>query len=148
MKKDTSHKWKWQESGVTIVISEKNRSFSRWQGNKTCRSPLLPQRHNKFICKWNNSYRTLSESWQKPSDFQKGKDKVGKKIKVKKEIKVFRTETCTPGREIWRRKIFHTLKNPLTGEVRKEFCILRGEWNSSCLEAKMGDHCWKAIPRQ
>lgn len=33
---------------------------------------------------WNN-YRALSESWQKPPDFQKGKNKVGQKIKMKKK---------------------------------------------------------------
>ena len=37
------------------------------------RSPSFPQIHQKYICKWNNSYRTLTECWQKTSDFPKGK---------------------------------------------------------------------------
>ena len=29
--------------------------------------------HQKYIYMWNNSYRTLTERWQKDSDFPKGK---------------------------------------------------------------------------
>ena len=37
------------------------------------RSPSSPQIHQKYICTWNNSYRTPTERWQKTSDFPKGK---------------------------------------------------------------------------
>ena len=46
---------------------------SRWWRNKTWRSPSSPQIHQKYIYMWNNSYRTLTECWQKTSDLQKGK---------------------------------------------------------------------------
>ena len=46
---------------------------SRWQRNKTWRSPSSPQIHQKYIYMWNNSYRTPTERWQKTSDFPKGK---------------------------------------------------------------------------
>ena len=48
-------------------------SPSRWQRSKTWRSPSSPQIHQKYIYMWNNSYRTLTECWQKTSDFPKGK---------------------------------------------------------------------------
>ena len=44
---------------------------SRWQ-SKTWRSPSSLQIHQKYICMWNNSYRTPTECWQKTSDFPKG----------------------------------------------------------------------------
>ena len=44
----------------------------RWR-IKTWRSPFSPQIHQKYIYKWNNSYRTPTERWQKNSDFPKGK---------------------------------------------------------------------------
>ena len=37
------------------------------------RSPSSPQIHQKYIYMWNNSFRTPTESWQKTSDFPKGK---------------------------------------------------------------------------
>ena len=46
---------------------------SRWRRSKTWRSPSSPQIHQKYIYKWNNSYRTPTEHWQKTSDFPKGK---------------------------------------------------------------------------
>ena len=46
---------------------------SRWRRNKTWRSPSFPQIHQKYIYTCNNSYRTPTESWQKTSDFPKGK---------------------------------------------------------------------------
>ena len=46
---------------------------SRWQRNKTWRSPSYPQIHQKYTYIWNNSYRTPTERWQKTSDFPKGK---------------------------------------------------------------------------
>ena len=45
---------------------------SRWQRNKTWRSPSSPQIHQKYIYMWNNSYRTPTECRQKTSDFPKG----------------------------------------------------------------------------
>ena len=35
--------------------------------------PSSPQIHQKYIYMWSNSYRTPTESWQKTSDFPKGK---------------------------------------------------------------------------
>ena len=64
---------------------------------------------------WNN-YRTPTESWQKTSDFPKGKklprylDRAKEKQRQKN-----RDRTCTSGRELWRRKSFHTLGNPFIG---------------------------------
>ena len=46
---------------------------SIWRRSKTWRSPSSPQIHQKYIYMWNNSYRTLTEHWQKLSDFPKGK---------------------------------------------------------------------------
>ena len=46
---------------------------SRWLRSKTWRSPSSPQIHQKYIYMWNNSYRTLTERWQKTSDLPKGK---------------------------------------------------------------------------
>ena len=37
------------------------------------RSPSPPQILQKYIYTWNYSYRTLTERWQKTSDFPKGK---------------------------------------------------------------------------
>ena len=37
------------------------------------RLPSSPQIHQKYIYMWNNAYRTPTESWQKTSDFPKGK---------------------------------------------------------------------------
>ena len=68
---------------------------------------------------WNNSYRTPTESWQKTSDFPKGKKipmYLGRaKGKRKKQRQKNRDRTCTSGRELWRRKSFHTLGRPFTG---------------------------------
>ena len=67
---------------------------------------------------WNNSYRTPTERWQKTSDLPKGKKHprtwVGQKKKEKTETKN-RDGTCTSGKELWRRKGFHTLGSPFTG---------------------------------
>ena len=46
---------------------------SRWQKSNTQKSPSSPQIHQKYIYMWNNSYRTLTERWQKTSDLPKGK---------------------------------------------------------------------------
>ena len=46
---------------------------SRWLRNKKARSASSPQIHQKFICIWNNSYRTSSECWQNHPNSQKGK---------------------------------------------------------------------------
>ena len=46
---------------------------SREQRSKMWRSTSSPQIHQKYIYMWNNSYRTPTECWQKPSDFPKGK---------------------------------------------------------------------------
>ena len=68
---------------------------------------------------WNNSYRTPTECWQKTSDFPKGKKLptyLGRaKEKGKKQRQKNTDRTCTSGRELWRRKTFHTLGSPFTG---------------------------------
>ena len=46
---------------------------SRWWRSKTWKSPSSPQIHQKYNYMWNNNYRTLTEWWQKISDFPKGK---------------------------------------------------------------------------
>ena len=48
-------------------------AHSRWWRSKMWRSPSSRQIHQKYICMWNNSYRTPTECWQKTSDFPKGK---------------------------------------------------------------------------
>ena len=67
---------------------------------------------------WNNSYRILTEHWQKTSDFPKGKKipmYLGRaKEKRKKQRQKYRDRTCTSGRELWRRKSFHKLGSPFT----------------------------------
>ena len=37
------------------------------------RSTSSPQIHQKYFYKWNSSYRTPTEHWQRTSDFTKGK---------------------------------------------------------------------------
>ena len=68
---------------------------------------------------WNNSYRTPTERWQKTSDFPKCKKLptyLGRaKEKRKKQRQKDRDGTCTSGRQLWRRKSFHTLGSPFTG---------------------------------
>ena len=68
---------------------------------------------------WNNSYRTPTERWQKTSDFPKGKKLPmylsRAKEKRKKQRQKNRDGTCTSGRDLWRRKSFHTLGSPFTG---------------------------------
>ena len=48
-------------------------SQRRWRKSKMPRSPSSPQIHQKYIYKWNCSYRTPAERWQKNSDLPKGK---------------------------------------------------------------------------
>ena len=55
---------------------------------------------------WNNSYRTLTERWQKTSDFPKGKKlptylgRAKEKKKQKKHRQKNRGRICTFGREL------------------------------------------------
>ena len=91
---------------------------SRWWRSKTWRSPSSPQIHQKYIYMRNSSYRTPTEHWQKTSDFPKARNSprtwVGQKKKEKQRQKN-RDGTCTSGRELWRRRSFHTLGSPFTG---------------------------------
>ena len=67
---------------------------------------------------WNCSYRTPTERWQKTSDLPKGKKLptyLGRVKKKKKQRQKNRDGTCTSGRELWRRKGFHTLGSPFVG---------------------------------
>ena len=97
---------------------EKKGGASRWQKSKVWRSPSSWQICQKYIYKWNNSYRTLTERWQKTSDLPKGKKLptyLGRaKEKRKKQRQKNTDGTCTSGRELWRRKGFHTLGSPFT----------------------------------
>ena len=131
---------------------------SRWQKSKTWRSPSSPQIHQKYIYMWNNSYRTPTERWQKTSDFLKGKKLptyLGRaKQKRKKQRQKNRDGTCATGRELWRRKSFHTLGSPFTGgdkgwqggsvratEESTATGVQRAEQRDSCTE----DQCWPAL---
>ena len=67
---------------------------------------------------WNNFYRTPIECWQKTSDFPKGKKiptYLGRTKEKRKNRDKNRDGTCASGRELWRRKSFHTLGSPFTG---------------------------------
>ena len=91
---------------------------SRWRKSKTWRSPSSPQIHQKYIYMWNNSYRTPTEHWQKTSDLPKGKKLpmyLGRVKEERKNRQKNRDGTCTSGRELWRRKGFHTLGSPFAG---------------------------------
>ena len=85
---------------------------------------------------WNNSYRTPTECWQKTSDFPKGKKHptyLGRaKEKRKKTETKSRDGICTSGRELWRRKSFHTLGRPFTGRD--------GGWAEGKLWSHGGEH--------
>ena len=88
------------------------------KAEKTWRSPSSPQIHQKYIYMWNSSYRTPTECWQKTSDFPKGKKLatyLGRAKEKNKQRQKNRDGTCTSGRELWRRKGFHTLGSPFTG---------------------------------
>ena len=92
---------------------------SRWWRSETWRSPSSSQIHQNYIYLWNNSYTTPTERWQKTSDFPKSKNYprtwVGQK---KKQRQKNRDKTCTSGRELGRRKGFHTLGSPFIGADR------------------------------
>ena len=93
---------------------------------------------------WNNSYRTPTECWQKTSDFPKGKKiptYLGRtKEKRKKQRQKNKDGTCTSGRELWRRKSFHTLGSPFTdrdgGWVGGKLQSHRGECRNRDAEGK------------
>ena len=58
---------------IILKMSIISRRPSRWQKSERWRTPSSQQIHQKYIYTWNNSYRTLTERWQKTSDFPKGK---------------------------------------------------------------------------
>ena len=64
----------------------------------------------------------------------------GKRKKKKKQRQQNRDRICTSGREPWRRKSFHKLGSPLTGENREwagaKHQSLRGEGSNSGAEGK------------
>ena len=69
---------------------------------------------------WNYSYRTPTECWQKTSDFPKCKKLPtclgrAKEKRKNRDKRIGMDRTCTSGRELWRRKGFHTLGSPFTG---------------------------------
>ena len=105
----------------------------------------------------NNSYRTPTERWQKTSNFPKGKKLpmyLGRAKEKRKKSQKNRDRTCTSGRDLWRRKSFHTLGSPFTGRdegwrggsfgATKESSatgVQRAKWRDSHTE----DHCWPAL---
>ena len=82
---------------------------------------------------WNNPYRTPTERWQKTSDLPKGKKLptyLGRaKEKKKKQRQKDRDGTCISGRELSRRKGFHTLGSPFVARD----C---GWWRGEALEPR------------
>jgi len=102
--------WEWNVLGILRLGPG---GPARWWRNRTGRPPSPPQIYQKIICMWNNSHIT-SEHWQRTPDFQKNKpisseSSRAKNKDKKRETKKFGTETCTPGRELWRKKTFQTL---------------------------------------
>ena len=88
---------------------------------------------------WNNSYRTPTERWQKTSDFPKGKKistYLGRAKEKKKQRQKNRDRTCISGKELWKRKGFHTLGNPFTGRGRGKLQSHRGECSNRGAEEK------------
>ena len=84
---------------------------------------------------WNNSYRTPTECWQKTSDLPKGKELpmyLGRAKEKRKNRQKNRDGTCISGRELWRRKSFHTLGSPFTGGVWR--------WAGGKLWSHRGEH--------
>ena len=71
---------------------------------------------------WNNSYRTPTEPCgAEDHRLPKGKEIPhihGEGKRKKKKRQKNRDRTCASGRELWRRKSFHTLGNPFTGGDR------------------------------
>ena len=94
-----------------------------------------------------NLYRTPTERWQKTSDFPNGK-KLSTYLGRKKEKEKIETKnrdgTCISGRELWRRKSFHTLGSLFTGggggrsfgatEETTATGAQRAKWSDSCTE--------------
>ena len=148
-----------QEPVIHMAQNKRERGGASWrQESKMRRPPSSPQRHQKYIYMLNNSYRTSTERWQKTSDHPKGKKlhtylgTINEKRK-KTETKN-RDRTCTSGRELWRRKGFHTLGSPFAGgDCRWWRGVLRshgGEHSIRGLEAKQRDSltehwCWEAF---
>ena len=91
---------------------------------------------------------------REPQSFRKANQspqKVGQKIKTKRETKEFRARTWAPGRELWRRKSFCTLGNPLTGRVRGNFRISEGSAARHVLQGQKSENSlqrshWMAFP--
>ena len=140
------------------TVHRKGERPSRWGRSKTWRSPFSPQIHQKYTYMWNNSDRTPTECRQKTSDFPKGKKLpmyLGRaKEKRKKERQKNRDRTCTSGRELWRRKSFHSLDAPSLAETgggrggsfratedSAATGVQKAKWRDSCIE----DQCQPAL---
>ena len=121
---------------------------SRWWRSKTWRSPSSTQIHQKYIYMWNNFYRTPTELWEKTLGFPKRKKLptyLGRaKEKRKKQRQKNRDGTCTSGRELWRRKSFHTWGSPFTGTDWRQGVSFRAMEESKATgvqRAKQRDSC-------
>ena len=86
--------------------------------SKTWRSPSSPQIHQKYIYRWNDSYRTPTECWQKTSDLKKGK-KVPKYLGRAKEKRKNRDKRIGMGPAQWEGAVkeerFPHTRKPLRG---------------------------------
>ena len=107
---------------------------------------------------WNNSYRTPTERWQKTSDLPKGKKLptyLGRaKEKKRKQRQKNRDGAHTSGRELWRRKSFHTQGSPFTGGDRgwwggrfraTEESAARGGQRAKWRDSRTKDQSWPAL---
>ena len=142
---------------VIIKKSTNNKCWrpSRWWRSKMWRSPFSPQIHQKYIYMWKNSYKTPTEHRQKTSDFTKGKKLPTYQSRAKEKNRQKNREgTCTTGREVWRRKSFHTPGNPFTGGDREwrggsfgatEESAATGVQRAKRRDSYTEDWCWRAL---
>ena len=101
---------------------------------------------------WNNFYRTPTECWQKTSDFKKRQANLHtSRLRERRNEKENRQGNwdgiCASGRELWRRKSIHTLRNPLTSGAGGSFRTsgeraAAGVQPAKCREF-CRDQCWQ-----
>ena len=101
-----------------------------------------------------NTYWTLAEDLRLPKRQENPHVPGLDKRKEKKQRQKNRDGTCTPERELWRRKSFHTLGRPFTGGQRSGWGgrfratedsaatgVQKAKWRDSHTE----DWCWPAL---
>ncbi|XP_032466755.1 serine/threonine-protein kinase DCLK1 isoform X5 [Phocoena sinus] len=102
------------ENGTTgNICSYKSTSGgpSRWRRSKTRRSPSPRQVHQKYICMWNNSYRTPTERWQKTSDFPKVNGTPGSQLSTPRSGKSPSPSPTSPGSLRKQRDLYRPLSS-------------------------------------